>query len=172
MIKPNFSSWKPWRERESLEDIRYPGVYALAVSKTDLSGEAFDWIKEIVYFGMTNSGGGLKARLRQFDNTIVGKEGHGGGERVRYKYRDYNKLVDNLYVSISPVKCNPKSNESDDLLKMGEVAYLEYYCFAKYVRLFGHLPEFNDKRNAPKLKAYELKSPNKRRTAAAKASAR
>jgi hypothetical protein len=43
---------------------------------------------------------------------------------------------------------------------MGEVAYMEYYCFAEYVRLFGCLPEFNDKK-APKLKANELKKANK-----------
>ena len=58
----------------------YPGVYALAVSEKDISDKKFDWVEEIIYFGMTNSGGGLRARLKQFDNTIIGKEGHGGGE--------------------------------------------------------------------------------------------
>jgi hypothetical protein len=156
MIEPNFSQWVGWNDRDSLGDMEYPGVYALAVSDIDISGTDFNWTKKIMYFGMTNSGGGLKARLRQFDNTIVGKEGHGGGERVRYKYRDYKKFADKLFVSICPVKCNTKSNEPEDLLKMGEVAYLEYYCFAKYARLFGHLPEFNDKKSAPKLKAKDL----------------
>ena len=42
----------------------------------------FDWIKEIIYIGMTNSKGGLKNRLQQFDNTIAGKTGHGGAQRV------------------------------------------------------------------------------------------
>jgi hypothetical protein len=37
---------------------------------------------------------------------------------------------------------------------------LEYYCFAEYVRIFGQLPKFNDKKNAPKLKAKELKTAN------------
>ncbi len=114
-----------------------------------------------MYFGMTNSGGGLRARLTQFDNTIVGKEDHGGGERVRYKYRNYGELTEKLFVSVCPGVCSIKSNKPEDLLKIGEVAYLEYYCFAKYVRLFGHLPEFNDKKKAPKLKANELKSANK-----------
>jgi hypothetical protein len=44
---------------------------------------------------------------------------------------------------------------------MGEVAHLEYYCFAKYVKIFGQLPKFNDKKKAPKLKAKELKSAKK-----------
>jgi len=161
MIKPNFSKWTQWKDRRSLDDMGYPGVYALAVSEKDISGKKFDWVKEIIYFGMTNSGGGLRARLKQFDNTIIGKEGHGGGERVRFEYRNYDKLTNNLFVSICPIKCNIKSNEPEDLLKMGEVAYLEYYCFAEYVRIFGQLPKFNDKKNAPKLKAKELKTANK-----------
>jgi hypothetical protein len=112
---------------------------------------------------MTNSGGGLKARLTQFDNTIAGREGHGGGERVRYEYRDYNELTKKLFVSVCPIKCNVKSNQPKDLLKMGEIAYMEYYCFAKYVELFERLPKFNDKKNAPKLKGKELKTADSRR---------
>jgi hypothetical protein len=109
---------------------------------------------------MTNSGGGLKARLKQFDNTIIGKEGHGGGERFRYKYRDYEKLIKKLYVSVFSIDCDIKSNRPDDLLKMGDVAYMEYYCFAKYVELFGQMPQFNDKKNAPKLTANQIKTDN------------
>ena len=122
MIKPNFSKWTRWKNRPSLDDMGYPGVYALAVSEKDISDKKFDWVEEIIYFGMTNSGGGLRARLKQFDNTIIGKEGHGGGERVRFEYRNYDELVNNLFVSVCPVKCNIKSNKPDDLLKMGEVA--------------------------------------------------
>jgi hypothetical protein len=160
MIKPNFSHWSRWKDRHSLQDIGYPGVYALAVSSTDLYDTEFDWNKEIMYFGMTNSGGGLKSRLSQFDNTIKGKEGHGGGERFRFEYRNYEQLVKKLFVSVYPVKCDINSNKHEDLIKMGEVAYLEYYCFAEYVQLYRHLPKFNDKKNAPKLKADELKSAN------------
>ncbi|GEM_PF-1220714 len=80
MIRPNFSQWTRWSERNSLKDLGYPGVYALAVSTKNISGNDFNWSKKIKYFGMTNSVAGLKARLKQFDNTIIGKEGHGGGE--------------------------------------------------------------------------------------------
>jgi hypothetical protein len=156
MTKLTFSQWVRWDDRNNLTGIRSPGLYALAVSREDISGRAFTWLKGIIYFGMTNSGGGLKARLKQFDNTVAGKEGHGGGERVRYKYRDYNKFTSKLFVSVCPIICDVKSNKPKDLIKMGEVAYLEYYCFAKYARLFGRLPKFNDKKNAPKLKANEL----------------
>jgi len=44
---------------------------------------------------------------------------------------------------------------------MGEMAWLEYYCFAKYVELFGQLPEFNDKKNAPKLTASQINKANR-----------
>ncbi len=157
MINPNFSNWTRWNDRHSLQDLGYPGVYALAMSRKDISGMSFEWTKKIVYFGMTNSGGGLKARLMQFDNTIKGKEGHGGGERFRFKYRHYEQSTKELYVSVCPVKCNVNSNKSEDLIKMGKVAYWEYYCFAKYVQCFKHMPEFNDKKKAPKLKAKEMK---------------
>ena len=155
MIASKFSHWERWAHRDRLPGIHNPGVYALAVSKEDLLGNAFSFLQNIVYFGMTISRGGLKARLRQFDNTIAGKEGHGGGQRVRYKYRDYKKLTSILFVSVFPIACDVQSNKPRDLLQMGEVAYLEYYCFAKYARLYGKLPEFNDK-NAPKLRSVRM----------------
>ena len=127
------------------------------MSNKDISNAPFDWIEEIVYFGMTNSVGGLKLRLKQFDNTVSGKEGHGGGERVRYKYGNYTELIKRLSVSVSPIQCDVKSNKAEDLLKMGEVAYWEYYCFAEYVERFGRLPEFND-RKSPKARASHMKS--------------
>lgn len=160
MIEPKFSRWISWKNRQRLTGLEYPGVYAIALSSVDLSDNEYDWVKNIIYFGMTNSRGGLRARLKQFDNTIFGKEGHGGAERVRYEHRNYNDLTEKLYVSVSPVVCNTKESTPDDFLKMGEVSYMEYYCFARYQRLHGSLPQFNDKKNAPKLKAEELKAAN------------
>ena len=77
MPPQRFSDWKNWLSRTSLDDLRSPGVYALAVSDHDLSDAAFSWLPQIVYFGMTNSLAGLAGRLKQFDNTINGKFGHG-----------------------------------------------------------------------------------------------
>ncbi len=54
------------------------------------------------FLGMTNAASGLKGRLRKFDNTISGKRGHGGADRVRFKHRDYDKLVENRYVAVAP----------------------------------------------------------------------
>jgi hypothetical protein len=110
----------------------------------------FSWLPDIKYIGMTNSISGLKGRLKQFDNTIIGKSGHGGADRVRFKHQNYNELVNKLFVSISFFECNVKSNQSNDLRVMGEVAKFEYDCFARFVELFGVLPEFNDKKLSPK----------------------
>lgn len=103
-----------------------------------------------MYVGMTNAASGLKGRLKQFDNTISGNTGHGGADRVRFKHRDYGKLVQNLYVATAPFKCNPTSNEPSDLRTMGEIAKFEYMCFAEFVQRFAELPEFNNQKDSPK----------------------
>ena len=145
-----FSNWIKWPDRNKLNDLQYPGVYAISYNETDINNNSFDWIREIIYIGMTNSKGGLKSRLKQFENTIFGKEVHGGAKRVRYKYNNYDKLIKYLYVAVRPFKCDVTSNKEKDLLIMGEVAEYEYICFAEYVKRFGMLPEFNDKKRSPK----------------------
>jgi len=150
MTDNDFSSWFPWTSRNKIMGVKNPGIYILAISGKDLSNQPFSWREEIIYIGMTNSSAGLKGRLQQFDNTINGKTGHGGADRVRFKYEGYEELSKRLFVSVMPVFCNVKSNHPDDLLKMGDVAKLEYVCFAEYASKFGHLPQFNDKKNSPK----------------------
>ena len=99
---------------------------------------------------MTNAKGGLKARLQQFDNTICGGIGHGGGHRVRFKYPEYAKLIPRLYVSVCPQNCDVTANDAANLRIMGDVAKHEYECFALFVEAFGQLPEFNDKKKSQK----------------------
>ena len=143
-MPPSHSIWQKWPNRQNLAQLHLPGIYCIAISKTNLEGQAFNWIKQIKYVGRTNSKAGLKGRLKQFDNTIAGKTGHGGADRFRYKYPDYAELCDILYVSVCPFNCDVTTNQPKDLEIMGEVAKYEYVCFAKYVKLFGQLPEFND----------------------------
>jgi hypothetical protein len=52
----------------------------LAYTTRNIAGKHFSWRKEIIYVGMTNAIAGLKGRLKQFDNTILGKIGHGGAD--------------------------------------------------------------------------------------------
>ena len=152
----HFSSWAHWKERTELAGLQYPGVYALAISDGDLAGAKFSWREDIVYVGMSNAKGGLKSRLKQFDNTIRGKRGHGGGHRVRFKHPDYSRLVPRLFVSVWPFKCDVNCAHPNDLRKMGAVAMAEYECFARFAEKFGRVPEFNDKKRSPKKRRSEM----------------
>jgi hypothetical protein len=145
-----FSDWQSWAKRTTLANFTLPGVYALAISKEDISGAPFSWRPEIVDIGMTNSKGGLKSGLQQFDNTIKGRDGHGGAHRVRFKHTDYATLKPQLYVSVCSWSCDVTSNDPTDLRIMGDVAKHEYECFALFVESFGYLPEFNDKKKSLK----------------------
>ncbi len=140
-----FSRWTDWNNRDNIPQINYPGVYIIAKTDKNITGKKFSLIKEIIYIGMTNSKGGLKARLKQFDNTIKGKLQHGGADRVRYKYPQYNKLISKLYTSVSYIDADTTNPKTGDWKKMGEVAKHEYVMIAKYLDKFRRLPEFNNK---------------------------
>src|SRR6266540_5853136 len=146
------SNWVKFDHRDKLRNSHYPGVYAIAISSTNIADTRFRWSKEIRYFGFTNAVGGLRGRLKQFNNTLRDKPGpgHGGAQRFRRKYRDGNALAKKLYVAVCPFKCDVSSNKPKDLRVMGDVVRGEYLAWAKYVTLFGSLPEFNDKEKSPK----------------------
>lgn len=145
-----FSMWLRWTNREQNENIKYPGIYIICHSEVDIEGSPFEWNEDIIYIGMTNSKQGLRGRLKQFDNTIRGKSGHGGADRVIFKYKDIPSLVENLFVAVQYFECDVKSKQVEDLLVMGEVARFEYVCFAEYVKRYNRLPEFNDMEKSPK----------------------
>jgi hypothetical protein len=147
-----FSKWEKFDHRHDLKNTKYPGVYAIAVSNKNIAGTRFKWIEQIRYFGFTNSGGGLRGRLDQFNNTLRDKSGpgHGGAQRFRRKHRNGGKLAKKLYVAVCPFKCDVSSNKPKDLKVMGDVVRAEYLAFAKYVTHFRRLPQFNDKERSPK----------------------
>ncbi|MCX5632710.1 MAG: hypothetical protein NTW93_03425 [Phycisphaerae bacterium] len=145
MPQKRFTKWYKWRERNGIDKCKQPGVYAIAYSNKGISGKVFKWNKNIIYIGMTNSKGGLRLRLYQFDRSIREKSGHGGALRVLYKYPNYKTLSLKLYVSVCPFDCNVSSPTSKNLRIMGEVAKFEYICKAKYFQEFKQLPEFDDK---------------------------
>jgi hypothetical protein len=149
-LSAHFSRWASWGDREILDGLHLPGVYALAISEISLAGKPFSFRSDVVYFGMTNAASGLRGRLGQFQNTIRGKSGHGGADRFRYDFPRFAKLEPVLYVAVLSVKCSVTSNSPRDLLQMGRVAMKEYECFAQHVRIHGKLPKYNDKKNAPK----------------------
>ena len=146
-----FSNWIKWPEGNKLNDFQYPGVYIISYNEHDINNNSFDWIREIIYIGMTNSKRGLKGRLRQFENTIKGKKSqHSGAKKIINKYKDYEKLIKDLYVAVRPFKYDVNSNTVKYLLIMRKVAKYEYICFAEYVKRFSMLPEFNNKKLSPK----------------------
>lgn len=157
MDERKFSKWVLFKKQPAID---LPGIYVLAVSEKDLTGEEFSWIEEIKYIGMTNSKKGLKGRLKQFENTMRGKTGHGGARRFRKtnEYKDPDRdiidknLFSKLYVSVAPFGSTViKDDNPPEVLKtMGEVAKAEYECFALYRKKFGPLPQYNDKKKSEK----------------------
>ena len=152
MYEKRFHKWMKWVDRNEHPRIHLPGIYICATSSRNIAGEPFNWRKSIIYIGMSNAVAGMKGRLRQFDFTInqIKKSTHGGAERVRFKHRDYEKLINRLYVAVAPFRCDVKSNNPVDLKIMGKVAKFEYECLAHYVEIYNKLPEFNDKKRSPK----------------------
>lgn len=149
----NFTKWQLWTIRNNLGEIlRYSGIYVVRFcSETLPENSPFQWAKEIIYVGMTNSIAGLKSRLAQFDKTMrTPWVTHGGADRVRLKYQDYNRFARSAYVAVCHIGCDVTSNRQDDLKLMGKVAELEYLALAKYVEKFVVLPEFNNKKGKKK----------------------
>lgn len=150
-----FSKWTKWSDRDYLEGIKFPGVYCIAVSEKDISDTPFDWIKDICYIGMTYTG--LRGRLSQFNNTINDKLSHGGADRFKYAYHDYDKVVDKLYVSVKYFVYNVKEVTPENLIFKGEILKHEYVCFAQYMEKHNELPRFN-RMDAEKYSKIEGKS--------------
>lgn len=138
-----FTNWTKWQNRNELANNKYPGVYAIALSDMDINGSQFNWIKEIIYIGMTNSNGGLLSRLARFDHTLRGGKGHVGAKHFLLKYPNASELISSLYVAVKSFECDTRINSVKDLLVMGKVAECEYIAFGEYVRRFGYLPELN-----------------------------
>lgn len=152
-MKPlQFSEWFAWNERADIPGKKFPGIYAIVISKKNISGLKFTWRKDISYIGMTNSKGGLKSRLNQFDAVLKERSGHGGAERFRYDYEDGKKLASLLYVSVISFECDVLSRKPANLLIMGNVAKAEYEAWAAYSRRYHILPKYNEKAKSPKRK--------------------
>lgn len=150
MKSPRFSRWLRWLDRNQHLGITYPGIYLIAHTHVPLADKAFTWRPDIIYIGMTNSIAGIRSRMQQFDNTLAGKTGHGGADRVRYKFRKYKPLCQRLYVAVVIFACDVTSASPIDLRRMGDVAQFEYRCLAHFAERFKRVPEFNDKKKAPK----------------------
>ena len=158
-MKLAFSRWYNWSSRNEYPGITYPGIYVVAVSENDLSGQPFSLNDGVVYVGMSNSVAGLRGRLKQFDNTIAQKRcQHGGADRMLYKYQNYTSLIRKLYVSLWHIECAPAAESAEDLRAMGTVCNAEYELMAQCVDKYGQLAEFNRKKESPKFSLHRDRS--------------
>lgn len=130
---------------------KYPGIYILAYSDTDLQGKEID-LNEIFYVGMSNSLGGVNQRLKQFLAGIENGCCHSAAQRFFRDYANsvpYSKLENRktFYVAYVPIKCQvgKASRTPEDLRMMGEVTRLEYYVLAHIKEMLGREPELNKK---------------------------
>ncbi|MCL2182802.1 MAG: hypothetical protein FWB85_04960 [Chitinispirillia bacterium] len=157
---PNkFTKWIKYSDLDVLEkhNWEFPGIYVIAKSATDISGTPFDYIKNIVYIGMTNTYGGLKARIMQFNYSLTMKHSqHGGADRFMAEYgrTDVAQWKKKLYISIMafPVEdthIDMELRTPEDLLVVGDILRQEYICYSSYKAKFKKLPVFNDKKAVP-----------------------
>lgn len=146
-----FSKWQLFSEVESAAISQQKGLYAFAISARPLTVFNVE-DRAIVYFGMTNSKGGLRSRLRQFRSTLFEeKDGHGGALRFRFEHsKNLSKLRKCLYFAVCEYKAPSNHSAVDELKLMGEVAKAEYVAFARYFEKYGCLPKYNDMKRSPK----------------------
>ena len=161
MIQGTFSNWvhinieyELLRNKLKLAGHYVPGIYAIAYSNDDLDGREFDYIEDIVYFGLSLNKRGLQGRLYQFFNGINGKKNiHSGAERMFHVLSKEDKnWKNNIYISLlSCIYCavkfiSPKGNITQEdcinLKYMGEISKQEYMCLFEYAKRYNKLPRF------------------------------
>lgn len=137
----NFSCWYAWENRNQYSLINFPGVYQISISNKELEGTVPSF-SDVVYIGMTKHQS-LSSRLGQFNNSIMGGEGHGPAKRIYRNKGNYENWTEGLYVSAIGIECNVNDPQADDYLKMGQIAFLEYEAFAKFNNELGGHPKYN-----------------------------
>lgn len=152
LVKELFAMrWRPlhgpgW---DDVEQLRYPGVYLLAYTAKELNGQKIK-VDDVFYVGMSNSAGGVRARLNQFKSALEKGYGHSGGDHC---YRHHNekpfltlKTDKKFYFAPRCLKCSSlKSNAGPhDFRTMGNIASLEYHAIA-------HVQEHSANKIVPQL---------------------
>ena len=143
---------KPWRELSDLigdKSLSSPGVYILAWSVSPLAGKK-PKPRDVLYVGMSNSAGGVRARLRQFLGGLEQNNRHSGAKRF---FREYAHNVpisryrtkNRFFGTAIALKCDSNKLEAKptDFRIMGHVACLEYYVRAHILAETGKRPDLN-----------------------------
>jgi len=137
-----FSLWYKWENRNMYQQREYPGVYLIAISNKNLENQN-PLFSDVVYIGMTKRKQGLRGRWQDFQKAINGGEGHSGGKAIFKDKGPYQNWAEKLYVSAMSIICNVMNPTSDDYIKMGWIAFLEYEAFAKFYEEVGGHPKYN-----------------------------
>jgi hypothetical protein len=150
-MKMRYTKWFKWIDRIQIEDINQPAVYYIANSKNNISGQDFSYLEDIIYIGMTISKKGLKGRLDQFDAAMKGKNNiHGGADRVKFKHKNAITFFNDTYIAACIFKLSNSRETPTDWNIKGDCVGHEYKSFAKYLKTFKRLPEFNDQKKSKK----------------------
>ena len=144
MAANELKKFEPWIKWENKPEIKYPGIYLIAITNFNINGKRPNF-KDVVYVGMTNSKGGLSARLKQFDTSIKGKSAHSGGTRIYNDLKSYNDWTKKLFVSTRQIKCNTDKHtrKPHDLRNMGKCTALEYEILAEFKEKIKNEPKYN-----------------------------
>lgn len=140
--KLEFSQWYKWENRNRYQLKICSGVYLIAISTKNLENEK-PLFSDVVYIGMTKRKQGLQGRWRDFQRAINGGEGHSGGKTIFKDKGSYHVWIEKLYVSAMGIECNAIKPTSEDYIKMGWVAFLEYEAFAQFYKEVGGHPKYN-----------------------------
>lgn len=136
LFKIEFSDWCLWKDRNSLDNIKHPGIYILAKFKPDLLRKIDLNDKSIIYIGETCNS--LRRRFGQFNRSAFkNSRGHSGGVSYRGKYKD--DKGEDLYVSIFPVL------NINDNIKHLYIRYVERKLILDYALKNGNQPVLNKK---------------------------
>lgn len=118
--EPDFTKWRPLKDRESIKELEFPGVYLIAQSDKKLDNRHVDPLYEkIIYIGETGSK--LKKRLSQFESASEGGSGsHYGGKTYLKESKKKGWTKKNLFVAVHSCKAKKTKEEIKHFLRMQE----------------------------------------------------
>lgn len=149
-----WSEWKPWSQREEIENCDWEGVYRIAVGDPRSLYLKNGW-NRVRYIGMSlraedperpERPTGLRKRWLELDRAMKGRGGHSGGNRIfdAYKMLSGDRFTrkpggrNTVFVSAMPfsprrqVPIDEPQSYSRQMREHGMVLYLEYAAFAEY----------------------------------------
>ncbi len=125
-VRAGFSPWMRWDDRKDYEHVNSPGVYIMAHLKRVPSGPANPLSSRVIYIGET--GRSFRVRWSQFENSALGRRGHGGGDTYHVKFR---KPREDIYVAALPIsdlgRRDPKTRLKLTMKLLEDKILFEYY---------------------------------------------